>query len=125
MSKDDLEELEDDDIMIGKIKNEIFDLNKPELFPKLFTDEEFLEIQRNEAITEGIEKGMKKGIKKGMKKGIEQGIEQGIIKGIEQGIIKGIEQTNINNARSMKVKGFSVKDIFEITNLDIKTIESL
>ena len=117
MSKDDLEELEDDDIMIGKIKNEIFDLNKPELFPKLFTDEEFLERQRNEAITEGIEKGMKKGIKKGMKKGIEQGIEQGII--------KGIEQTNINNARSMKVKGFSVKDIFEITNLDIKTIESL
>ena len=105
MSKDDLEELEDDDIMIGKIKNEIFDLNKPELFPKLFTDEEFLEIQRNEAVTEGIKKGMKKGIKKG----------------IEQ----GIEQTNINNARVMKAKGFSVKDIFEITNLDIKTIESL
>ena len=109
MSKDDLEELEDDDIMIGKIKNEIFDLNKPELFPKLFTDEEFMEIERNEAISEGMEKGMKKGIKQGIKKGIE----------------KGIEETNIKNARAMKAKGFSVKDIFEITNLDIKTIESL
>ena len=105
MSKDDLEELEDDDIMIGKIKNEIFDLNKPEFFPELFTDKEFLEIQRNEAITEGIEKGMKKGIKKGIE--------------------KGIEQNKLESAKAMKAKGFSVKDIFEITNLDIKTIESL
>ena len=89
MTKKDLEELEDDDFMIGKIKNEIFDLNKPELFPKLFTDEEFLEVERNDAIAEGIEKN------------------------------------KLENAKAMKAKGFSVKDILDITNLDIKTIEIL
>ena len=93
MTEKDLEELEDDDTMIGKIKNEIFDLNKPELFPKLFTDEEFLEVERNDAIAEGIE--------------------------------QGIVQNKLESAKAMKAKGFSVKDIIEITNLDIKTIESL
>ena len=60
MKKEDLLELEDDDIMVKKIKNEIFDLNDPSEFPRLFTDEEFLEIEKNTSFDNGLEQGIMK-----------------------------------------------------------------
>ena len=97
MSKEDLISLEDDDKMVKKIKNEIFNLNDPSEFPRLFSDEEFLEIEKNTSFDNGLEKG------------------------IEQGTIN----TNINNARKMKKKNISNKVIQEITGLSMKTISML
>lgn len=59
MSKEDLLELEDDDVMVKKIKNEIFKLNDPSEFPRLFSDEEFLEIEKNNSFDSGLEEGVK------------------------------------------------------------------
>ncbi len=109
MTEEDLKELEDNDKMANKIKNEIFKLNDPSEFPRLFTDEEFLEIEKNTSFTSGLEKG----------------IEQGIEKGIEQGIEQGKEFEKLDNARKMKMKNISNKIIQEITGLSINTIASL
>ena len=97
MSKKDLLELEDEDEMVKKIKNEVFRLNSDSNFYQFLTDEEDKEILRNDYL----------------KQGIKQGIEQ------------GIEQTNINNARSMKLKNIPINIINEITGLDTKLIASL
>jgi predicted transposase/invertase (TIGR01784 family) len=43
----------------------------------------------------------------------ERGIQKGIVKGIEQ----GIEKKAIDDARLMKVKGYPISDILEITGL--------
>ena len=43
--------------------------------------------------------------------------EEGIEKGIEQGIEKGIEKGKLEDARLMKIKGYPVSDILEITGL--------
>ena len=97
MTEEDLKELEDDDIMVKKIKNEIFNLNNPSEFPRLFTDEEFLEIEKNTSYNSGVEKG------------------------IEQGTIN----TNINNAKRMKKEKIPFDVIKRITGLDINTISML
>ena len=83
--------------MVKKIKNEVFRLNSDSNFYQFLTDEEDKEILRNDYL----------------KQGIKQGIEQ------------GIEQTNINNARSMKLKNIPINIINEITGLDTKLIASL
>lgn len=105
MNKKDLIELEDDDIMVKKIKNEVIKLNNDSKFYQFLTDEEDKEILCNSYYS--------KGIKEGMNKGIEQGIEQGTI------------NTNINNAKSMKRENIPFKKIQKITGLDSKTIASL
>ena len=105
MNKKDLIELEDDDIMVKKIKNEVIKLNNDSKFYQFLTDEEDKEILCNSYYS--------KGIKEGMNKGIEQGIEQGTI------------NTNINNAKSMKRENIPFKKIKKINGLDSKTIASL
>ena len=55
----------------------------------------------------------------------EEGIKEGLEQGIEQGIERGIEQTNLDNARKMKEKGFSIKDIQDITGLSEEEIKEL
>ncbi|MDR0560712.1 MAG: hypothetical protein LBG92_11135, partial [Prevotellaceae bacterium] len=50
----------------------------------------------DDAIDEGLAKGLAKGIEEGLAKGIEEGlakgIEEGLAKGIEEGLAKGIEE---------------------------------
>ena len=105
MTKEDLIELKDDDKMVNKIKNAIFNINDPSEFPRLFSDEEFLEIEKNTSYYNGI----------------EHGIEQGKSIGIEE----GIEKTNLDNARKMKNKNIPCETIQEITGLSLKTIKNL
>ena len=49
-----------------------------------------------EALEQGILKGIEQGMEQGILKGIEQGMEQGMLKGMEQGmeqgVLKGMEQ---------------------------------
>ena len=105
MTKEDWIELEDRDVMINKIKNQIFKLNDPSEFPRLFTDEEFLQIEKNSSYDNGLEKGL----------------EQGLAEGLEQGTIK----TNINNARKMKQCNISDDVISNITGLEQSFIATL
>jgi predicted transposase YdaD len=69
----------------------------------------------------GMEQGIEKGIEKGIKQGIKQGIEQGIEIGIPEGEI--IKARKI--AKGMKVKGYSINEIAELTNLAIEEIDNL
>jgi predicted transposase/invertase (TIGR01784 family) len=48
---------------------------------------------------------------------LEQIIEKGKLEGMEKGIEKGIEKGKLEDARLMKVKGYPVSDILEITGL--------
>ena len=97
MTEEDWLELESDDEMVNKIKNEIFNLNDPNDFPRLFTDEEFLEIEKNTSFEQGI----------------------------EQGIQKGIQQNKLENAKSMKLENIPANVIKKITGLDLNTIAML
>ena len=57
MSQEDLKELEDDDIMVKKIKNEVLRLNSDSKFYHFLIDEEGTEILCNSGVDEDIEKG--------------------------------------------------------------------
>ena len=105
MNKKELETLEDDDKMVKKIKEEVFNLNNSKKYPKFLTDEEYLE----------FEKGLS------YNKGIEQGLEQGIEHGLEEG--KNVEKRM--NAKKMKQENIPLDIIKRITGLDIKIIISL
>ncbi|MEI6143724.1 MAG: Rpn family recombination-promoting nuclease/putative transposase [Mariniphaga sp.] len=65
----------------------------------------------------------------GLELGLELGIEKGIEKGIELGIEKGIPRGELIKARKiakeMKVKGYSLDEIAELTNLPKEEIEKL
>ena len=113
MTKEDLIELKDDDKMVNKIKNAIFNINDPSEFPRLFSDEEFLEIEKNTSYYNGIEHG------------IEQGKSIGIEEGKSIGIEEGIEKTNLDNAKKMKEEKIPADIIKKITGLDLKTISLL
>ena len=117
MTKEDWLELEDEDEMINKIKNQIFNLNDPSEFPRLFTDEEFLEIEKNTSYDNGLEEGKLVGLEEGKLVGLEEGKLVGIK--------EGIEQANIDNARKMKQRNMSYDLIGDITGLDSKLIASL
>ncbi len=58
-------------------------------------------------------------------KGYETGVEEGRIQGRAEGIETGMNKANVENARKMKQKGFSLEDIAEITGLDKHQIEAL
>lgn len=121
MSREDLEELEDDDEMVKKIKDEVLKLNNESGFYQFLTDEEDTEILCNSYYSKGVDEGIEKGIEKGLEQGLEQGIEQGLEQGIEQGVV----QNNLNNARKMKQHHLSFDLISQITGLDYNTISSL
>ena len=70
---------------------------------------------------EGLEKGMKEGLEKGIKEGLEKGMKKGLEKGIE----KGREEERLFNARKMKERGYSLKDIEDITGLSESEIAAL
>ena len=68
-------------------------------------------------VIEGREQGREEGLKQGREEGLKQGREQGR----EQGRISA----NLENARKMKAKGFSVSDIAEITGLTVEEIREI
>ena len=43
----------------------------------------------------------------------------------DEGVVQGIEQKNMENARKMKEKGYSIKDIQDITGLSEEEISKL
>jgi predicted transposase/invertase (TIGR01784 family) len=53
-------------------------------------------------------------------KGIARGIETGVAKGLEQ----GIEQEKLETARLMKIKGYPLSDILEITGLTEEILQA-
>ncbi|MDR3223437.1 MAG: hypothetical protein LBT66_06905, partial [Methanobrevibacter sp.] len=55
----------------------------------------------------------------------EKGIKEGIKKGIREGEKKGIEKEKINFALKLKNKGFSLKEISEITELSFERLKNL
>ena len=62
---------------------------------------------------------------KGREEGREEGRAEGRAEGEQIGLEKGAYAKNIENARKMKAKGFSVEDIADITGLSISEIDSL
>ena len=105
MSEKDLIELEDEDIMVKKIKDEVIKLNQDPNFYQFLTDEEDLEILRNSYYSKGI--------------------KEGIQEGIQEGKLQGIQETKISNAKKMKINNLSLDLISDITGLDKNLIASL
>ncbi|MEI6140616.1 MAG: hypothetical protein WCP85_15210 [Mariniphaga sp.] len=61
----------------------------------------------------------------GREEGIEIGKEQGIKQGIEIGIPEGEIIKARKIAKGMKMKGYSIDEIAELTNLSIEEIKML
>ena len=55
----------------------------------------------------------------------QKGLAEGLAKGRAEGRAEGIEEAKRENALRMKVKGYPIEDIAEITGLDAETINSL
>lgn len=117
MNKEELNNLEDDDEMIQKIKKEIITLNNDDEFYQVLTDEEDEEFIRRSYFKEGEQAG------------IERGRIYGKIEGKKEekkeGKKDGIRFEKINNARKMKKENIPLNLIKKITGLDINTISNL
>ena len=61
----------------------------------------------------------------GRAEGEKIGIEKGIEKGRAEGLAEGEKKASLENARKMKLKGFSVEDIIDVTGLSKNEIENL
>ena len=60
-----------------------------------------------------------------IKSGIEKGRKEGEKIGIEKGRLEGEKKASLENARKMKLKGFSVEDIIDVTGLSPDEIKNL
>jgi flagellar biosynthesis/type III secretory pathway protein FliH len=74
---------------------------------------------------DGIEKGIEQGIEKGIEQGIEKGIQQGIQQGIGQGFVQGEKRKAQRTALKLLQRQTPLEEIVEISELDIKEIQSL
>ena len=74
---------------------------------------------------EGIEKGRKEGIEKGEKEGVEEGEKEGIEEGWKEGLAEGAQAKNLEHARRMLEKGYSLEAIRDITGLRLEQIKTL
>lgn len=45
--------------------------------------------------------------------------------GLKEGRAEGLKEANLENARRMKAKGYSIKDIMEITGLTMEDVSAL
>jgi predicted transposase/invertase (TIGR01784 family) len=70
-----------------------------------------------------VEEGIKEGIKKGKEIGLQEGLQKGLQKGLQEGLEKGEFKAKIETAKKMKKKGYSIKDICEITGLSKKDLK--
>ncbi|MDR3222832.1 MAG: hypothetical protein LBT66_03715, partial [Methanobrevibacter sp.] len=62
---------------------------------------------------------------KGIREGVERGKEEGIREGVERGKEEGKEEEKINFALKLKNKGFSLKEISEMTELSFEKLKNL
>ena len=68
-----------------------------------------------------IEKANEKGLKQGMEKGMKEGLERGM----KEGMKEGQQLANHQIAKTMKQKGYDLKEISECTGLSPEEIEKL
>jgi predicted transposase/invertase (TIGR01784 family) len=68
-------------------------------------------------ITELVKPHYEKGLQEGLQKGLQEGLQQGLQKGLQKGLQEGEFKAKIETAKKMKKKGYSIKDICEITGL--------
>ena len=73
----------------------------------------------------GEDKGREEGRAEGREEGRAEGLTEGLEKGRTEGLTEGMAKANLDNARKMKAKGFSVNDIAEITGLPVEAIAAL
>ena len=96
-----------------------------------YTFERQLMLEREEAVTQGLEEGMTKGLEEGMTKGLEEGmakgLEEGMAKGLEEGMAKGLEEGIEKGIEKGMEKGLAVKLIRQTYKKYVKnyTIEEV
>ena len=61
----------------------------------------------------------------GLAEGRAEGLAEGLAEGRAEGMELGINKANMETARRMKLKGFSINDIADIMNLSMEQIEQL
>jgi predicted transposase/invertase (TIGR01784 family) len=95
----------------NKIKR-FLESNSSEVLNMLITEwnwDKYVEVQRREAVEEGLIAGRR----------------EGLVKGREEGLMKGREKRNEEIARSALAEGASVEYVRKITGLDTDTIQRL
>jgi hypothetical protein len=60
---------------------------------------------------------------KGLQEGLQQGLKEGLQKGLQEGKLEGKLEAKIETAKKMKKKGYSIKDICEITGVSKKDLK--
>ena len=111
-----------------------------------YTFERQLMLEREEAVTQGLEEGMTKGLEEGMTKGLEEGmtkgleegmakgLEEGMAKGLEEGMVKGLEEgieKGLKKGLTVKlirqtykkyVKNYTIEEVADMLEEDTETI---
>ena len=72
-----------------------------------YNEAETMQLFKEEAFNDGVEKGLKEGEEKGLKKGLQEGEEKGLKKGFEQGDNDRIRKSI---TRMVTVKGLSYEE---------------
>ena len=87
----------------------------------LVRDTDVMRTQLMEAEIKGRKKGEKIGMEKGMEKGLEKGEKIGMEKGLEKGRAEGekigAKKVKTEMARKLKLKGFGIAEIAELTGM--------
>jgi predicted transposase/invertase (TIGR01784 family) len=87
-------------------------------------NENSMDYAKKEAMREGMKDGLEQGLERGLEQGLERGLEQGLKQGLKQGLETGIEEGKLQVARKMKIKGFDMETISEITGLTVEEIRN-
>ncbi len=83
---------------------------------KIFEREKIL-MDYYSGLAEAKQKGLKKGLEEGLEQGLKKGKAEGLEEGKAEGLAEGAQNEKAKIAQTLKAKGFSAKDIEEITGL--------
>ncbi|GAB1433651.1 hypothetical protein MASR2M29_22770 [Spirochaetota bacterium] len=83
---------------------------------KIFEREKIL-MDYYSGLAEAKQKGLKKGLEEGLEQGLKKGKAEGLEEGKAEGLAEGAQNEKAKIAQTLKIKGFSAKDIEEITGL--------
>ena len=110
--------------------------NKP-IFEKLFAIAEYSNLTKQEKMMYDnsmkykwdnknvLDYAVNEGREKGMQEGIQEGIQQGVEQGLQQGNIDGRLEAFALIALKVKMQGYSVEFIKDLTHLSVQQIDAL
>ena len=110
---------------IKKAKEELDKISRDDLLRRMALKAEIMRMDQHEFEEEAKARGWAEGLKEGKAKGYEEGRIKGETEGRSKGEKEGKKEEKRNIAQRLLNKGFSEKEVSEITELSIEEIKKL